>query len=232
MPFGARRRPMTEATTPNSSPHKLSAELHALNAHFGHEEVHLGKLIDVLGDRTYSLLVVLVSLPLFTPATLLGIALAIGPLVTGLGLGLAFGIHPSRLPERLRARRLPPRFFGMLLRGAEKVIRLLERFSRKRLPFFVTGEWTRRLIGTGIVLASLLLMVPAFLSNGPPAAAMVCLAMGLLEEDGGMVLAGIVAILISIAYFTLLGFFGVELFEFVRHWYAAHFGAGVPIPAP
>jgi hypothetical protein len=218
--------------SPAAPPRKLSAELHALNAHFGHEEVHLAKLIDVLGDRTYSLLVVLVALPLFTPATLLGVAMAIGPVVAGLGLGLALGIHPSRLPAKLRARRLPPRFFGVLLRGAEKVIRLLERISRKRLPFFVTGRWAHRVIGAGIVLAALLLMIPALLSNGPPAAAMVCLAMGLLEEDGGMVIAGFVAIVVSIIYFALLAFFGVEILDFLHHWYAAHLGAAAAMPAP
>ena len=218
--------------SPAAQPRKLSAELHALNEFFGHDEVNLGKLIDVLGDRAYSLMVVLVALPLFTPATLLGVAMAIGPVVAGLGLGLALDIHPSRLPQKLRSRRLPPRFFGALLRGAEKVIRLLERISRKRLPFLVTGRWARRLIGIAIVVAALLLMVPAVFSNGPPAVAMVCLAMGLLEEDGGMVIAGLVAILVSIAYFALLGFFGVEILEYLHHWYAAHFGAAAAFPPP
>lgn len=214
---------------------KLSAELHALNARFGHEEIHLGSLIDLLGDRTYSLLVLLVALPLLTPATLLGIAFAVGPIVTALGLGLVFELHPSRLPDTLRARRLPPRFFGLLLRGAEKIIRLLERVARKRLPFFVSGSLTRRLIGAAIVAAALLLMVPFPLSNGPPAVAMICLAMGLLEEDGGMVFAGMLALLVTAIGFALVAFFGVEIVEHLRHWYGAHLGAApttVPPPTP
>lgn len=221
------------ATEPVEPRRKLSAELHVLNEHFGHEEVHVGKLIDVLGDRTYSLLVVLLTLPLFTPATLLGIALAIGPIVAGLGLGLAVDLHPSRLSAKLRARRLPPRFFGALLRGAEKIIRLLERITRKRLPFFVTGRTAHRLIGAGIMLAALLLMLPAPLSNGPPATAMVCLAMGLLEEDGGLVLAGFAALVASAIYFAVIGFFGVEIIEYLNHWYVAHFSQVAPIaPVP
>ncbi len=232
---------MPEASTTSDPPGvtkgKLSAELHALNARFGHEEIHLGSLIDLLGDRTYSLLVLLLALPLLTPATLLGIAFAVGPIVTALGLGLAFALHPSRLPEMLRVRRLPPRFFGLLLRGAERIIRLLERLARKRLPLFVSGELTRRLIGGAIVVAALLLMVPFPLSNGPPAVAMICLAMGLLEEDGGMVLAGMLALLFTAIAFALVAFFGVEIVEYLRHWYAAHLGAApatVPpsTPAP
>ena len=233
------RPPMPEASTTSDPPGapkgKLSAELHALNARFGHEEIHLGSLIDLLGDRTYSLLVLLVALPLLTPATLLGIAFAVGPIVTALGLGLVFELHPSRLPDTLRARRLPPRFFGLLLRGAEKIIRLLERVARKRLPFFVSGSLTRRLIGAAIVAAALLLMVPFPLSNGPPAVAMICLAMGLLEEDGGMVFAGMLALLVTAIGFALVAFFGVEIVEHLRHWYGAHLGAApttVPPPTP
>lgn len=213
----------TASPAPVAAPRKLSAELHALNQRFGQESVQLGEMLDLLDDRAYALMVVLLALPLFTPATLLGLAFAVGPMVTGLGLGLVFELHPSRLPLALRARRLPPRFFGLLLRGAEKVIRLLERISRKRLPFFVTGRWAHRLIGLGIVLAALLLMIPAPFSNGPPATAMVCLAMGLLEEDGGMVVVGILALIASVVFFGLIGFFGLEGGEHLWHWITAHF---------
>lgn len=227
---------MPAPTTPadHSPPpkRKLSAELHALNERFGHEAVRLGEVMDVMGDRAYSLLLVLLALPFFTPVSLLGISTVVGAVIAYLGLRLALGLGP-RLPERLRDRRLPPRFFGLLLRGAERVIRVLERITRKRLPQFVTGRWVHRGIGGAIMAAALLLMLPLPIpfSNALPAIAIVALAIGRLEEDGGMVLFGLLSLLVAATFFALLGFFGVEAFNWIHHWYAAHLGAA-PVPAP
>lgn len=211
---------------------KLSEELHELNVRFGQEPVQLGEVMDVMGARAYSLLLVLLSLPFFTPVSLLGLSTVVGAVIGYLGLRLALGLQP-RLPGKLRARRLPPRFFGLLLRGAERAIRLFERITRKRLVFFVDGPWMQRAIGAAIVAAALLLMLPLPipLSNFFPAVAIAALAVGRLEEDGGMVLAGFVLLVVSAAFFGLLGFFGVEVMEYLRQWYAAHLG-GAPAATP
>ena len=213
---------------------KLSAELHALNERFGQQEVQVGEVLDVMGDRAYSLLLVLLALPFFTPVSLLGISTVVGAVIAYLGLRLALGLSP-RLPRKLRQRRLPPRFFGALLRGAERVIRVLERGTRKRLPRLVAGTWMRRGIGLGIVAAALLLMLPLPIpfSNFLPAIAITALAVGRLEEDGVAVCTGFAALMISALFFAGLGFFGVELFDFVRGWFAAAPGAAAgATPAP
>jgi len=212
---------------------KLSAELHALNVRFGHESVQVGEMLDVMGDRAYSLFLVLLSLPFFTPVALLPISTAFGAVIAYLGLRLALGLKP-RLPDTMRSRRLPPRFFGMILRGAERVIRFLESITRKRLAFLATDSLVRRIVGSGIVVAALLLMLPLPipLSNVLPAASITCFAIGLLEEDGGMVLAGFFLLLLSFVFFGLLAFFGVEAVEFLHHWFAAHFGTAAAAPAP
>ncbi len=214
----------------------LSAELHALNQRFGHGEVQVGEVLEVMGARAYSLLLVLLALPFLTPVSLLGISTVVGAVIGYLGLRLALGLRPH-LPARLRERRLPPRFFGLLLRGAERIIRLLERITRKRLPFFVSGILAHRLVGAGIVAAALLLMLPLPipLSNALPAIAIVALALGRLEDDGGMVLLGFAVLLLAAVFFAFLGFFGFEVMQFLHQWYGAHFGAlppGVPPTAP
>ena len=202
---------------------KLSAELHALNVRFGHDSVRLGELMEVMGDRAYSLILVLLALPFFTPVSLLGISTAFGSVIALIGfLGLVLRLDPRHLPEKLRNRRLPPRFFGLLLRGAERTIRLSERCTRKRLSCFVAGRWKQQIVGGGVILASLLLMLPLPIpfTNFLPAVTIACLALGLLEEDGGMVLAGFAALLVSVVFFGLLGYYGVEVVSHLHHWLA------------
>jgi len=212
---------------------KLSAELHALNARFGHEAVQVGEMLGVMGDRAYSLFLVLLSLPFFTPVALLPLSTVFGAMIAYLGCRLALGLGP-RLPESMRSRRLPPRFFGLLLRGAERVIRFLESITRKRLPFLATDPLVRRFVGAGIVAAALLLMLPLPipLSNVIPAASITCLAIGLLEEDGGMILVGFILLLLSFVFFGFLAFFGFEAMEYIHHWFSAHFGAAAATPPP
>ena len=228
--------PTTETSTAiTTAPRRrLSAELHALNERFGQQEVQVGEVLDVMGDRAYSLLLVLLALPFFTPVSLLGISTIVGAIIAYLGLRLALGLSP-RLPQNLRRRRLPPRFFGALLRGAERVIRLIERCTRKRLPLFVDGWWMRRGIGLGVVASALLLMLPLPIpfSNFLPALAITSLAVGRLEEDGAAVCTGFAALLISALFFAAIGFFGVELFDFVRGWLASTPAAATgAIPPP
>lgn len=233
--------PMSDSTTtssPATSPRrKLSAELHALNERFGQEAVKLGEVMDVMGDRAYSLLLVLLALPFFTPVTLLGISTVFGLVIGILAfLGLVLRLNPARLPRRLRERRLPPRFFGLLLRGAERMIRFLERYSRPRLAKLVSSRIAHAAIGGGIILSAVLLSAPLMipLSNLLPAIAIVLLANGAMEEDGAMVLAGFGAVLASLALFAAIGFFGIEIFDLVRAWFATATPAatGVIPPAP
>lgn len=215
-----------------AEPRKLAAELQALHARFGQARVSLGELVEALGDRTYTLLLVLLALPFFTPVSLLGLSTIVGLVIAYLGVRLALGMHPH-LPERMRARRLPPRFFGLLLRSAAGVIRMLERCSRKRLPQFSTGRLVRRAVGSGIVVAAVLLMlpIPVPFTNTLPAATIACLALGLLEEDGKMVLAGFAFLALSAVFFGAIGFFGVETFDIVHRWLEM-LGKTTPTPTP
>lgn len=202
-----------------SKPRTLSAELHELNRHFGQEEVALGTVLTVMGDRAYTLMIVLLALPFFTPITLLGVSTVLGAAIAYLGLRLTLGLHPH-LPAALRDRRLPPRFFGALLRGTERMVGLLERTCRPRLPLLATGRWTHRATGAGILVAALLLMAPLPIpfTNLLPALAIMALAVGRQQQDGAMVLAGGVALLAALVLFTLLAVFSVEVAEWMGQW--------------
>jgi hypothetical protein len=205
---------------------RLATELNALNARFGQNSVPLGDVVDVLGENTYTLLVLLLSLPFVTPVSLFGLSTVFGAAIAYLGIRLACGLQP-RFPDRFRVRRLPPRFFGTLLRAAERVIRWLERCTRPRLASLTAGGLARRTIGAAIVVAAglLALPLPVPFTNTLPALTILCLATGLLEDDGGMVLAGFGFLLLSAVYFGLLYFVGYEVYDHMRDWFVARFAS-------
>src|ERR1700739_3859434 len=89
-------------------------------------------------------------------------------------------------------RRLSTTRLSQILTGAIKVARQLEKFVRPRLAFLHAGPGMFRLIGLGIVIASLgfVLPLPIPFSNSIPAYAVVLLAIGMMENDGLCVLLG------------------------------------------
>jgi hypothetical protein len=177
---------------PNQSttPSQLSADLEALHARMNGESLTLGDLKQALKARGSAMLLVLLALP-FCFIAIPGLSTPFGIAICFIGASLVVGREPS-LPHFIMRRRLSPARSTQLLTGGIKVARQMEKFVRPRLAFLHTGPAMLRLIGLGIVIASLGLMLPLPIpfSNSIPAWAVVLLAIGMLEKDGLCVLLG------------------------------------------
>jgi len=100
-------------------------------------------------------------------------------------------------------------------------IHRLERISRPhRLPRLTTGFAANLLNNLSFILAALLLMAPfGFIpfSNTLPALALIFLAIGMMDRDGGAILLGYLSNIATLIYFGFLiaggGFSIVELFQ-------------------
>ena len=64
----------------------------------------------------------------------------------------------------------------------------------------------------------LLLPLPIPFSNTIPAWGILLVSGGLLERDGGFIIAGHVASLLAIAFFVAIAIFGVEAVDFLWQW--------------
>jgi len=167
--------------------------------------------------RGFNLLLLLIGLPFLTPIPLPGFSTPFGLVVLIIGARLALD-RPPWLPERVLQRELPARFIGKVLVAASRLVRWLEVLLRPRLDF-LNEQWIyRRIAGTLIMLSGLLLLLPLPipLSNTLPAFTVVLLAAGAMERDGLFFLVGCVMFGLTLAYFGLLTFGGVHLFE--RLW--------------
>lgn len=198
----------------------LSEELHFLAEEFKLHAVLLQEVIDVLQERAYTLLIILLALPFCTPIPLPGLSTPLGFVIALTAAAFALG-RPPWLPRRLLQTRLPPRFFRMLLEATSKAVRFIERLMQPRW-LWLTGTATLvRLHAAMVCLAALALLVPAPLpfSNTLPAWGIVLITLGVIRRDGLGVLAGYLFTMIGVAYFVLVAVFGFEVFEWVRRWW-------------
>jgi hypothetical protein len=200
-------------------PRKLSEEFALILREFEVETVTLREVLGLLHGRGYVLLTMLLALPFCTPVPLPGVSTPFGLIIVIVGVRLAFGAKPW-LPARLLDTRLPPAIFVKVFAVTRKIILGFERLLRPRLLWVTSSPRREQLHAVPIVIcaAMLLLPLPIPFSNVVPAWGIMLVAGGLLERDGWFIIAGHVASLITIAFFTAIAIFGVETVDFLWKW--------------
>lgn len=167
----------------------------------------LGEAFSSLKESGFVFVCVLQALPFLQPV-------ALGPVSTVLGLSLAIlGWQMARgrpspwLPAKVAGWAPSPGVWRRLFGAAGKVLGFCRRFTRRRRTEWVTGEKGRRIGGLLIASAGLLISLPLAgipFSNSLPAMAVVFVALGELEEDGLMLVAAMVALVLTVLYFAAL----------------------------
>src|SRR5690606_25065755 len=134
----------------------------------------------------------LLSLPFCQPIPLLGVSIPFGLSIAFLSLSLLITNH-ARLPERLGRVRIPAHFFPTLLNVTGWLLAKIERITRIRLAWLTRRPW-KQVAALIIAINAVLLMLPLPIpfSNTFPAATILALSVGLLEEDGLAVLLGFI----------------------------------------
>jgi hypothetical protein len=200
-------------TDQSFSQSRLSADLETLHARVKDKALTLAEVEQALRGRGPAILLILLALP-FCFVAIPGLSMPFGIAICLIGARLAIGRKPW-LPHFVMHRRLSTARSTQLLTGAIKVARQLEKFVRPRLAFLHAGPGMLRLIGLGIVIASLGLMLPLPIpfSNSIPAWAVVLLAIGMMEKDGLCVLLGHLTAMGTWVFIGLTSAFAVGGFQ-------------------
>ena len=200
-------------TNESASQSQLSTYLEMLHARVKGKSLTLAELKQSLKGRGSAMLLVLLALP-FCFIAIPGLSTPFGIAICLVGGCLVMGREPW-LPQFILRWRLSSTRLAQLLTGAIKVARHLEKFVRPRLAFLHAGPGMLRLIGLGIVIASLGLMLPLPIpfSNSIPAWAVVLLAIGMMEKDGLCVLLGHLTAIGTWAFIGLTSVFAVGGFQ-------------------
>jgi hypothetical protein len=204
----------TSTEAPAGQRERLSDQLRALEARFQGQPVRLAQIFAVTQGRGYYLLMILCCLPFLTPIPTPMLSTAFGLVIFLTALRLALG-HRPWLPQRVLQKELPAGFIARLLRAAARLLRWMEALLRPRLGFMHRGALMDRLGAAVIAFAALLLMlpVPVPFSNFFPAASILLLAAGALEDDGVCSLAGWVMCLVAAAFLGAIAFSGIAVVD-------------------
>jgi hypothetical protein len=134
-----------------------------------------------------------------------------------LGFQMLLGKTNPWLPQKIRSKRLKFSTVDFAVRNSGKVLRLVEWLVRPRLSKLARNRVFLALVAIVIILMASFMVLPIPLTNTAPSFVIFLLAAGVLEEDGlvllaGLVLAPLAAFIASMAiyYAVTLGFEAIE----------------------
>ena len=187
------------------------------------EEVTLNDIMDIVGVDSLMLLSIFLALIFLVPISIPGVSTVFGLGILFIGITRLFArklwLPDTAAKRNLSSERLRDGFTRSLV-----WFHRLEKISHpRRMPALTSAGLVTVVNNLFFILAAVLLMAPfGFIpfSNTLPALALIFLAVGMMQRDGGSILFGYLFIAATIIYFGFLIALGglsiQELFRFLN----------------
>lgn len=174
-----------------NAPRHLSRELEQIRTGLNGEDTTLGALVDEIGERGFGLMFLVLALPAALPLPAPGYATPFGIVMALLGGQMFLGRSTPWLPEVARKRRLSYGLVDFSIRNGGRLLTVVEWIVRPRIRTLARNRVFLGAVAVVVVAMSLFMMLPIPLTNTAPSFVIFVLAAGILEEDGLLLLAGI-----------------------------------------
>jgi hypothetical protein len=170
------------------------------------DSVAVHELLERVGESGMLLFAVFLTLPFLVPVSVPGVSTVFGLLIILIGIGVTANRLPW-LPARLLQKTIASGPLTKALEQGARLVARMEKLLHPRWGVLVRGAAISRFNGVMLVFAGILLMAPFGLvpfSNTLPGLAILCLALGMLEQDGLFVFFGYVLTVATVVYFAFL----------------------------
>ena len=178
------------------------------------EQLSVATIFASLGDKAFALLVVILGVPNCIPMPP-PIPLLCGFLLIGVALQIGFGRKSPWAPRFVLTRSVAQRDVQQAVARVQPYVLKMERFSRPRLQWIAPGVAS---ILIALLLATLslgIITAAPFIGQIPWGLAVCLMGLGLVERDGVLLIASIVAALIGA---SLSAGFVYAIFVAVKSW--------------
>jgi hypothetical protein len=181
--------------------------------HPDREDMSLGELFDAMEERAFGLLLLLLALPCCLPFVYLLPQIVALPMLL-LTSQLALGRHTPYLPHKIRARRMSLSGLEDVINRADKMFGWMARLAGERLRL-LSQPYATRIIGALLMIPCASILVPLPSTNTVPGIGVTLAAIGLIERDGWLILAGLI---VGLFWVGLLVIGGPMLLVWLMGW--------------
>jgi hypothetical protein len=202
---------MRDAVGSSGATERISDALRRLLREADGRPLTIREMIEILHGRGLQFVVILLCLPFLAPVTVPGISIPFGLAIALCGLRIAFG-HKPWLPAFILNRTISYSVLERMVHFGCAIYEKVEKVVRPRLGFLLAGPGMGMMIGSAIALSGVFLSLPIPppfpLTNTIPGFAIICLSLGLMERDGGLILCGYLLTSIAAIYVALIALLG------------------------
>lgn len=193
----------------------LSKQILTLCDPKGGLKTSLGKLQEQLTTRGIGFWIVLIALPSALPIPAPGYSTPLGLLLCWIGCLLFRGKKHIQFPAKWEQKEfsLSPKLIGC----GVKMLKIFEFFTHMERFQKLLWVFNYRIIGLDIMILSIIMAMPIPLTNTLPAGIILLFGLGLLENDGLLLLFSQVISILAISLYGFAAFwiysFGLESFQ-------------------
>lgn len=172
-------------------------------------KMKVSQIFDILSEKGFAVLIILFSLPFCTPIQIPGFSTPFGLMLSFIGLRIAFR-KKKWWPKKILEKEISKEHIEKLIEKTKKVLKWLSKITQPRFYFLIENHLFRITNGLLIFFLGLLLCLPLPIpmSNLLSALPILFFGLGLLEEDGIMIILAHIFSLICFTAFFLLIFIG------------------------
>ena len=152
--------------------------------------VSLDELVSAMGRSSIAFAILILSLPALTPipgpfGMVFGSCLAI------VSIQIIAGFRRIWLPKFLGQRRISSRVIDVMVRYTAPLVARVETLLRKNRMRHLAGPRAQVFMGVPVLLLAIAVALPIPFGNFLPVAALVMIALGLMERDGLVTILGV-----------------------------------------
>lgn len=192
------------------SHHRLSEEFQRLAHSCKEKDLTLKELVGLLHARAQALITLILSLPFVLFVALPGLSVIFGVFIFFNGIRIATN-RSLWFPHFLLKRKMSGATLAKGFLTGAKVTKKIEKFIKPRGQFLIKHPKLQMLHGIILAICGFLLALPLPPgTNFLPGLTSALMSIGLLEEDGLFVILSYIAFILTLAFFTILPFYGIE----------------------
>ena len=176
-----------------------------------------GELVEELDRHGMAVILILFSIPAALPLPAAGYSTLLSIPLFIIGLRLLAGYDTLWLPARLRRRPFDTaRFNRRVVDAMLRLVQAVERFSSPRFIGLVRAPAMRVVIGLVICALACSMLLPIPGTNTAPAFGIFLIGFSLLEDDGVLLLAGVLCSLLALFISLLIIIFGYKSYVWLK----------------
>ena len=194
-----------------SNNERASATVSRISLEIPLEGITFKDFLELIGEKGGLISCIVLVAPFLFPVSLPGSSLPFGLAILLINVGIILKKHPL-IPKSIMEYNISHNNMLKVLNGMKRVLSGLDKVTKPRLFVLADGPLMEYLNSSVIIVCSFLLMLPlpVPLTDFLPAYSILFLALGTIERDGYLILAGYSVATVTAIYFLIIALLGLS----------------------